>query len=118
MVKSVLKNKKTYDFFTEIVIIFPINSTEHKIKLAVHGDFQKQGDKTFLIPIKYNIIEIKNRDKLIQSSSKIIKFVNNWIKNNENKFISFVSTELVSMMGNSAKNNKSRLLIKNPIDKQ
>jgi len=117
MIKDVKKSKQILDYFTETTIVFTIFSIEYRIKLAVYGIFQRENDKIIPVPLSYKIIQVKSSNKIIECSDKINKHVNNWIKNNPNKFSFFIATELSSIMSNPIQ-NKSKILKENPIDRQ
>lgn len=114
---DVSKQSPPFDFFTETVICFTIKSVEHKIKLAIYGIFQPEEDKVVPIPTKFKIIEVQKENQLVETSPKVIQFVNKWVKNNPNKFSSFAARELGIMIKLAAAPiSKTSPLSKNTVD--
>ncbi len=89
--------KKKFDFFTEIVLIFSFEKN-YEVKLAVHGDSEKQSNKLLPIPIKYDIVTIKCEKTPVILSKKLQVKIALWIKENDKTFKNFVTSELAKLM--------------------
>lgn len=95
--KFTKKEKEEYDFFTEITLIFSFEKN-YQVKLAVHGNLEKQFGKLLPISLKYDILSIKCENKAVNVNKELEIKIALWIKENERTFKNFVTSELSKLM--------------------